>query len=88
MIDGVGVEPELPMDAPEIEGDDEGIRAVNYHQIRARMDPTYDLELAEAIRFLKMLEEDGHSLNWEPINKDDKYKCYLNRPCEKLPSSD
>jgi carboxyl-terminal processing protease len=88
VIDGVGVEPELPMDAPEIEGDDAGTRAVNYHLIRARMDPTYDLELAEAIRFLKMLEEDGHSLNWEPVNQDDKYKCYLNRPCEKLPSSD
>jgi len=86
VINGVGVEPELPMDAPEIEGDDEGIRAINYHLIRAKMDPTHDLELAEAIRFLKMLEKDGHSLNWEPVNADGNYKCYLNKPCEKLPS--
>jgi hypothetical protein len=85
-IDNTGVEPEIKMERPTVEGINEPMQEFHYHLIRATQDPKHDLELAEALRILKAHHE-GTSVypnTWEIANKDKKMQCWHDKECAEV----
>ena len=83
-IDGIGVEPDYKMDRPLLDGINDPMKEFNYHLVRTTQDPKHDLELAEALRILKMQGDYTKLSKWKPANDTKKIKCWHDAPCAEL----